>query len=127
MQTMDKVVFLSYDLTFDGDYDGLYKWLDNHHAVECGGNLCKFVYHTDELSSLNSYNDSLAFLDILAKDLLSHIKVSNRDRFYVVSEFIDNSGNKVTAGAFLFGQRKESPWNGRGDNAVNKKIKTLDE
>lgn len=124
---MDKTVFLSYDLTFDGDYDGLYRWLDNHHALECGDSLCKFTYHTDLLASLESYEESIRFLNILGKDLLEHVKISNRDRFYVISDFIDNNGNKVTAGAFLVGQRRESPWNGRGDYSMDKEIKSLDE
>lgn len=124
---MDKLVFLSYDLTFDGDYDGLYKWLDNHHALECGASLCKLSYHTDEFSGIESYEDSISFLNVLGRDLLEHVKVTNKDRFYVVSDFIDTKGNRVTAGAFLVGQRRESPWNGRGDYSRDKAIKSLDE
>lgn len=124
---MDKTVFLSYDLAFDGDYDGLYKWLDNHKAIECGSSFCKFTYHTDELESFINYDDTIKFLNILAKDLVEHIKASNRDRFYIVSEFITMDGKNTTAGAFLLGQRKESPWIGRGDYAVDKKVESLDD
>lgn len=33
------VVWLSYDLGAKGDYDGLYSWLDNHKAKECGDSI----------------------------------------------------------------------------------------
>lgn len=41
---MTKAIWISYDLGIGGDYDGLYRWLANHKAVECGDGLAFFNY-----------------------------------------------------------------------------------
>lgn len=41
---MKKAIWISYDLGIGGDYDGLYRWLANHGAVECGDGLAFFNY-----------------------------------------------------------------------------------
>ena len=41
---MKKAIWISYDLGIGGDYDGLYRWLANHSAVECGDGLAFFNY-----------------------------------------------------------------------------------
>ena len=33
-KTISKAIWLSFDLGIGGDYPGLYKWLDNHKAIE---------------------------------------------------------------------------------------------
>jgi hypothetical protein len=40
---MKKRFWLSYDLGIDGDYDGLYGWLDRIKAIECGDGLASFA------------------------------------------------------------------------------------
>ena len=37
-----KAIWLSFDLGVAGDYPGLYKWLDEHDAVECGDSVAFF-------------------------------------------------------------------------------------
>ena len=39
-----KAIWISYDLEFGGDYEGLYRWLANHEAVECGDGVTFFIY-----------------------------------------------------------------------------------
>lgn len=34
-----KTIWISYDLGVGGDYEGLYAWLDNNEATECGDSL----------------------------------------------------------------------------------------
>lgn len=34
-----KRVWISYDLGVQADYDGLYQWLDEHKARECGDSV----------------------------------------------------------------------------------------
>ncbi len=41
---MKKMVWISYDLGVKGDYEGLYAWLDDHKAKECGNSLAALEY-----------------------------------------------------------------------------------
>jgi hypothetical protein len=36
---MHTVMWMSYDLGVKGDYEGLYAWLDDHEAKECGNSV----------------------------------------------------------------------------------------
>ena len=38
-----KAVWISFDLGVQGDYEGLYRWLDSFDARECGENLVLFI------------------------------------------------------------------------------------
>ena len=46
---MHTVMWMSYDLGVKGDYEGLYAWLDDHDAKECGNSVAFLRY---EYSSL---------------------------------------------------------------------------
>ena len=93
---MKTMIWLSYDLGVQGDYDGLYAWLDAHKAQECGDSLAVMEY---EFSS--------DLLLELKKDLSSHVKLPPRSRIYVIRP--DNGSPK---GRFVFGSRKSAPWTG---------------
>jgi hypothetical protein len=93
---MRKFTWLSYDLGLQGDYEGLYAWLDEHAAVECGESMAAFYYE---------YKSN--FKDELKQDLENSIKTDKRTRLYVVRQ---ESGQ--AKGSFIIGRRKNAPWAG---------------
>lgn len=94
---MRNAVWISYDLGVDGDYEGLYHWLDTQDAKECGDSAAFFQFkHGREI------------LDDLRKALKRAIKMRPKDRIYVIYPAADG-GYK---GRFLFGTRKRSAWEG---------------
>lgn len=97
---MEKTVWLSYDLGVKGDYEGLYAWLDDHEATECGDSIAYFKFKVKNQESL---------LDELKYDLSEHVNFSKRDRVYVIWKINDS-----IKGKFIFGKRKASPWEGYG-------------
>lgn len=98
---MKKAIWISYDLGIGGDYDGLYRWLANHEAVECGDGLAFFNY-------LDDASDDL--LDRLKNEIEANVRVNNKTRIYCIRK----SSDKIK-GSFLFGARKGNPWEGYGD------------
>jgi len=94
----ETLVWLSYDLGIQGDYEGLYAWLDRHQAKECGDSLACFKYaHQGDLKSA------------IKADLSKAFTKSNRTRIYVV--YRDAKADTLK-GCFLFGARRASPWQG---------------
>lgn len=108
MSKVKKAIWLSYDLGIGGDYPGLYKWLDNHKAVECGNSVAFFEYliETKELDNL---------LKVLKDDISATVALRSGDRLYVVYRKSDGSKCSVK-GNFIFGRRKSNPWEGYGDS-----------
>lgn len=94
---MKKTVYLSYDLGFDGDYEGLYRFLDQHQATECGSSLARFTY--------NYITDLKAEL---TKELETHISVTPKVRIYIIFK----NGDDIMKGIWLYGNRKNPPWAG---------------
>ena len=90
------VVWLCFDLGVQGDYEGLYSWLDGHQAKECG----------DSLAWL-SYEHSGDIVEDLKRDLKERVSIDRKSRMYVIL-FI---GGKIR-GRFLFGGRRSAPWTG---------------
>lgn len=108
MSKVKKVIWLSYDLGIGGDYPGLYKWLDNHKAVECGSSVAFFEYLVEE-----GQLDNL--LSLLMVDIGSAIDLRSGDRLYVV--YRKSGGSKCSVnGRFIYGRRKSNPWEGYGDS-----------
>ncbi len=99
---MQKTIWLSYDLSVQGDYSSLYEWLDNIGAKECGNSVAFFKYEIDQIENLTNE---------LEKDISSKVELGKRDRIYII--FGDSENNMK--GAFLFGKRKSSPWQGYGN------------
>ena len=91
-------VWLSYDLGFKGDYEGLYAWLDDHNAKECGENLAyfSFDYVGDVFQSLEN-------------DLSNAISWDKNSRIYVIYRSDDK-----WRGRFIKSRRKRAPWSGYG-------------
>jgi hypothetical protein len=96
----EKTFWISYDLGIRGDYAGLYNWLDNLGAQECGDSLA--VVKT-KVSS-----DIVAFLK---RDIKKKVKIAPTDRIYLI--YRDGNTGSVK-GSFLFGGRKRALWEGQG-------------
>ena len=91
-------IWISYDLGLRGDYEGLYAWLDQHNAKECGDSL-----------ALLSYEYSGSLLDALKTDLGAAVDTNKRTRMYLI--YRDDKTKKMK-GHFLFGGRRAPPWTG---------------
>ena len=104
--------FLNYDLNFNGDYDGLYKWLDDHNAKNCGQNFCEFTYSLRE-------NDNTQPLKAVAKDTLKELEsdltksmsLKRGDRIFLIGVMPDG----MSFGGFLTGDYGPKPWAGYGE------------
>ncbi len=94
-----KQFWLSYDLGIDGDYDNLYRWLDEIGARECGDGLCSFKLDVGNLEA------SEAVLQTIKK---RKVKLRNKDRLYLIWR----KPNTFVTGKFIYGQRKNGPWTG---------------
>jgi hypothetical protein len=103
---MMKTIWMSYDLGVKGDYSSLYRWLDNHNAVECGDSLACF--------KIDIQNDEKV-PDILEVDIGSQVELSKSDRIYIIWKSTDG----INKGRFLFGKRKAAPWHGYGDTETD--------
>jgi len=91
------LIWLSYDLSFKGDYERLYCWLDSHDAKECGDSVAALFYE---------YENDL--VEELCKDLRNDINFNKGDRVYIIYK----DGEKKLKGKFIIGRRKPSPWAG---------------
>src|SRR5271155_1179048 len=91
-------IWISYDLGVRGDYEGLYAWLDSHHAKECGDSLAVLEYE---------YQGSI--LKKLKTDLGGAVETDKRTRMYVI--YREKSTNK-NKGNFIFGARRAAAWTG---------------
>ena len=98
---MKKAIYLSYDLGLKGDYNGLYIWLDSLQAKECGNNLALFQLELDD-------EDLDVVYGKLKSAIRDNVKLASNDRIYIIIR--DHEG--LIKGKFLFGGRKNSPWDG---------------
>lgn len=94
-------IWLSYDLGVTGDYEGMYSWLENHGAKECGSSV----------AFLKNYESNDDFLEDLKKDIDKSVTLNRRSRIYVI--FRDNGRLR---GRYLVGRQKAPPWTGFGDD-----------
>lgn len=102
---MKKVIWLSYDLSIKGDYEGLYTWLDDLDAKECGDSLAVFNF---EIS------DEYDLIEKLEEEIKNNVSLSKRDRIYIIYR----ADNNRLKGKFLFGKRKSAPWTGYGTKQI---------
>ena len=92
-------IWLSFDLGVSGDYEGMYAWLDDEKAQECGASVASFLC-SDEHDLLTS----------LKSEIEEAVTLNKRSRVYVVHK--DDHGK--SKGRFLIGGRKSAPWEGYG-------------
>lgn len=92
-------IWLSFDLGVSGDYEGMYSWLDDKNAQECGASVASFLCpeEADLLPSLKS-------------EIEQAVTLNRRSRIYLV--YKDEQG--TSKGRFLIGGRKRAPWDGYG-------------
>lgn len=96
---MEVRIWISYDLGTDGDYAGMYAWLDRHNAVECGDSMASLLVECASRKTVES--------DVLA-ELQENVNLKPSNRIYLLYRREDN----MTKGTFLCGNRKENPWKG---------------
>jgi len=113
-----KGIWISYDFGLKGDYTGLFTWLDNHKAVECGSGLAFFRYDT---STLETTIQTKVLINKISADLKEYVKLSKSDRLYIIWK--DDETKKIK-GEFISGSRKQSPWEGYGKLNDNNVIDT---
>lgn len=101
---MEVRIWISYDLGQEGDYAGMYAWLDGHNAVECGGSMASLLVDCKRRETVES--------DVLA-ELHENVDLKPSDRIYLLYRREDN----MTKGTFLYGNRKESPWKGAANKS----------
>lgn len=97
---MKKWIWLSFDLGVGGDYEGMYAWLDEHAAKECGDSMALVIFESKK--------------DLVAEvkaEVASSVKLTARSRVYMVYRGDDNKSIK---GSWLVGSRKQAPWTGYG-------------
>jgi hypothetical protein len=97
-------LWISYDLGVRGDYDGLYAWLDDHEARECGDSLA-LVRVTGE-RDLHEW---------LRQELEEAVNLTRRSRVYAVAYYPDE---KRLHSRFVVGRRKSPPWSGFGSQGL---------
>ncbi len=95
---MKNAIWIAFDLGVRGDYEGIYTWLDQKAARECGDNLAFLIYEY-----------SGEFLKALTDDLSESIEITKRTRIYAVYR---DPKTKKLKGSFVVGGRKAAPWTG---------------
>ncbi|MBR1033207.1 hypothetical protein [Bradyrhizobium liaoningense] len=96
--TPTSTIWISYDLGLRADYDGLFAWLAQHRAKECGASLAVLAFEWRE-----------SLLDELKSELSQHMAISKHDRIYVLYREKTSNKNK---GRFIFGGRRAPSWTG---------------
>jgi hypothetical protein len=103
-------IWLTYDMGVGGDFQGIYSWLDDNNATECGNNNAFFKY---------SYPDDIQtdgeFVKYIKSELESKVDFKPGNRIYIIRQAI----NGKSMGSFIIGKRKANPWEGFGTKAEN--------
>lgn len=92
-------IWLSFDLGVAGDYEGMYAWLDDKGAKECGNSVASFMFPSDNGDPVTS----------LKSEIEDAVTLNKRSRVYVV---YGHEGKYK--GRFVVGGRKNPPWDGYG-------------
>src|SRR4051795_480352 len=92
------IVWITFDLGLDGDYKGLYAWLDAHDANGCGESVAVLTYHCEG-----------SIPDRIRDDLGTSIGIDADTSIYVIYRDLATNENR---GAFIFGERRVAVWNG---------------
>jgi hypothetical protein len=94
---MKKAIWLSFDLGVKGDYENLFKWLDEREAKECGDNMA-YLHFEGKGDVFSEVRDSLYI----------SVKMNDASRFYLIATGEDGK----ISGSFIIGGRKSPPWTG---------------
>lgn len=93
---MRHFVWVSFDLGVKGDYEGMYTWLGQHEAKECGDGVACF-----------SYEHPRDLLQDMKDDLSASVELNGKSRVYVI-RLVEGK----MRGNFIFGRRRNAPWAG---------------
>lgn len=104
MSLSKKSFWLQYDLGLNSNYSGLFRFLDDNHAIECGNGLAYFTYNTQSFPI-----DVLVFN--LTEDIVRNLSPIGQERLYLIWK--EDFTNKIK-GKFIYGSRKTPPWRGYG-------------
>lgn len=111
---MKKKIWMTYDLGVGGDYSGLYEWLDDHNAKECGDSNA-FV----EIECPNNIDSDDKLSSFIKEDLGEKVKIMPSNRIYVIWKTLDQERQGNMTGRFIYGKRKANPWEGYGTKTEN--------
>ena len=89
---MQRVVWISFDLGVRGDYEGMYAWLDEQKAKECGDSLACVKYEFDG-----------DLTESLLEDLKEAVDITKKTRIYLLWQ---DPVSRVMKGRFVLGGRK---------------------
>lgn len=93
---MRHFVWVSFDLGVKGDYEGMYRWLDQFDAKECGDTIaCLWYEHPGDL------------LQDLKRDIAAAVEMTPKGRVYVI-RLVEGR----MKGSFIYGRRRNAPWSG---------------
>ena len=107
-------IWLTYDMGVGGDFQGLYSWLDDNKAIECGNSNAFFKYsYPDEIQTDKD------FVEFIKGELESKVDFKPGNRIYIIRKAINVDKNGKTMGSFIIGKRKANPWEGFGTEAEN--------
>lgn len=107
-------IWLSYDLGVGGDFQGIYSWLDDNKAIECGNNMAYFKYvYPDNIQTDKN------FVEYIKNELEAKVEFKPGNRIYIVRKSIDKGKNGKAVGSFVMGKRKANPWEGFGSKTEN--------
>ena len=101
---MKSAIWISYDLGTTGDYEGMYAWLDDRGARECGSSVAFIKGYDHGSESLTA-----ALMD----DIEAAVVLNKRSRIYVIWRTTEGRQK----GRFLIGGRKGAPWDGYGQQS----------
>ncbi|WP_138481994.1 hypothetical protein [Dyadobacter bucti] len=107
---MKKLIFISYDFGMKGDYEGLFKWLDENNAEERGYGIGIIKEYSYDNKSIKTDNE---FWEFVRDELKNKVKLGSNDRIYMIWNSLESNKTKA---AFLFGRSKQSPWAGYAQN-----------
>jgi hypothetical protein len=91
---MRVLIWLSFDLGVRGDFEGMYQFLGEHEAKECGDSMGAFWFE---------YKKDL--LAELTKKLKDTVEFDKRSRVYVIYP-----KEHRHVGKFIIGVRRSPPW-----------------
>lgn len=91
---MKALVWMSFDLGVRGDFDGMYLFLGEHNAKECGDSLASFWFEYKKTIPTE-----------LTEKLKKSVSFDRRSRVYAI---YPKEGKVV--GKFIVGSRRLPPW-----------------
>lgn len=106
---MKKAIWISFDFGMKGDYEGLYKWLDENGAEERGYGLALIKEIDFPKKYIPSTKEDLAFKNYIKKEISKTTEFGKSDRIYMIWRSIEN---EKLRGGFIYGRSKAAPWIG---------------